>query len=295
MDDELTIDQVDAWVRSRLAESVVGDIKQLEVDHFAVFMKEYGRFVEQFEVQYSALVEALEAANFVDRTNWPQHRYVQFALLSYNVKTFHSAFDRIVRGYYEDGIALTRGLYEAFVRTLFVSCFPDDAYSALITNAPKGMRRFNLTNFLDHDLGLQWETKYAVTSPFAHSNSLETFQALKRAIDRVGEPEVFGFRLAFDERLAEASIPLLNFVLLTHMRFVLEQLLGDDTDVDEDLLAGIRESVRLLAHQIETHDSEYWRTVAADLDLLFEMLDVADERGDWRAFLASRRAAPPAG
>lgn len=88
MDDELTIDQVDAWVRSRLADSVVGDIKQLEVDQFAVFMKEYGQFVEQFEVQYSALVEALEAANFVDRTNWPQHRYVQFALLSYNVKTF---------------------------------------------------------------------------------------------------------------------------------------------------------------------------------------------------------------
>ena len=230
--------------------------------------------------------------NFVDRTEWPPHRSVQYVLLSYNVKTFHSAFDRIVRGYYEDGIALTRGLYEAFVRVLFVSCFPDDAYNALVANAPKGTRRFNLKNFLDHDLGLQWETKYAVTSPFAHSNSLEALQALKRAVDRVGEPELFGFRLEFDERLAEASIPLLNFVLLTHMRFALDQLLGDDADVDDDLLAGMRESVRLLAHQIETHDSEYWRTVAADLDLLFEMLDVGDERGDWRAFLAHHRAAP---
>lgn len=107
-------------------------------------------------------------------------------LAAYNVKTFYSALDRLTKGYYEDSITLTRGLYETFVRTLFISCHPDDAYNALIFKPPKGERAFNLTNFLRNELGLEWETKYGVMSTFAHSNSLQVLSALQRALEVLG-------------------------------------------------------------------------------------------------------------
>lgn len=278
----------DAWVQRHVPSQLVLDIKDLEVEHFKRFNSEYGRWVAQFEVQYSALVSALDAINYVGRSAWPAHRSVQYALLAYNVKSLFSASDRICRGYYEDGITLTRGAYEAFIRVLFVSCYPDDAYSTLIARPPPGVPRFNLANFLKDHIGVEWDTKYSVFSPFAHSNSLRTIQALKRAIELEGEPELFGFQIAFDEKLAEASLPLLNFVLLTHLRFVLERLVADSAAVDRALVETLSESIGLLTYQLESHHSEYWRVVAADLDVLFAMLEVADERGDWKAFLKQR-------
>lgn len=287
-DDEAR-DWADAWVQGHVPSAVVANIKHLEVEHFRRFNVEYGRFVPQFEVQYSTLVEVLDAVNYVDRSSWPQHRSVQYALLSYNVKTFHSAVDRIMRGYYEDGITLVRGLYETFVRTMFVSCYPDEAYSAFMFKPPKDVRRFNLTNFLEHDLGVRWATKYEVTSAFAHSNSLDTLRALTRAVNHDGVPEVFGFRLEFDVRLAEVAVPMLNFVLLTHLRFAQEALLQSAPTATPDLVTSLRESIGLLAYGLTAHPKDYWHTVASDLDLLFEMLAVADRREDWKAFLKDRR------
>jgi hypothetical protein len=179
--DEQARDWADAWVEEHLPAEVVVSTTQAEREHFESFKKDYGRFVAQFEVEYAALVKVIDDINFVERSSWPDHRAVQYVLAAYNVKTFYSAVDRLARGYYEDCITLTRSLYETFARVLYISCHPDNAYSALVFNPPKGVRKFNLTNFLRDELGLDRGSQYAIMSTFAHSNSYLSLVALRRA------------------------------------------------------------------------------------------------------------------
>jgi len=287
-DDEEAEQWADAWVQRELPTEFLRRITDNEAEHLRWFEGEYGRFVTQAEAEYAALATLIDGLNGVERSAWPAHRSIQYVLIAYNLKSFQSALDRIAKGYYEDGITLTRGLYETFVRCLFVSCYPDDGYSALVFIPPKGVRRFNLTSFLRDNLGFEWDAKYGVMSRFAHSNSHHVALALKRALDREGDPESFGMKVAPDASMAEAAIPFFQFVLLAHIRFVVERLLdGVAPGALDDSTAS--ESVDLLTYALVNHPKEYWRMVAGDLDLLFAMLKVADRREDWHAFLSFMR------
>lgn len=279
----------DQWIAGHLPADVVVQTIGDERAHFERFNADYGRLVGQFEVEYNALAVLIDYYNFMDRSAWPPHRFVQYAMVAYSARTFYSAFDRLVRGYYEDCITLTRTLYETFVRVLFVSCYPDSPYNSLMRNPPKGERCFNLTNFVHDDLGLEWGTKYKIMSVFAHSNSLLVLEALQRAADGRGEPERLGVRYDYEPRLIEAATPFLQFALLGHTRFAIEQLGGTDPPPDTEFLEDAQDSVDLLTYGIRTHAKPYWRRVADDLDLLFRMLPIADASGDWKAFLDDQR------
>jgi hypothetical protein len=288
---EQAVQWVDAWVADRTPSPLFLVAGEREREHFALLNQEYGRFIVQFEVEFTALAELTDRINFADRSEWPEHRSVQYVLLAYNAKTFLSAVDRLVKGYYEDSITLTRSLYETFIRMLFVSCYPDDAYS-VIGKPPRGVRQFNLTGFLRTDLELEWETTYGLMSTFAHSNSYQVMMALKRAIDREGDPERFGVTFDYDSRLAEAAMPFLHFVLLAHLRFLVERIVDGTTITDQPSLSTAREAVDFLTYGLVNHPKEYWRNVAADLDLLFKMLALADRREDWKSFLRTTREPP---
>jgi hypothetical protein len=281
-------DWADRWTSERVPTPLVLQIIDDEHAHFARFNVDYGRYVGQFEVAYQSLAELIDHLNFVDRSAWPPHRYVQYVLSAYNLRTFYSALDRLVRGYYEDCLALTRGLYETFVRMLFVSCHPDSAYNVLVRKPPKGERTFNLTNFLRDDLGLGWETKYEIFSIFAHSNSLHVLEALKRAGDRDGDPERFRVRIEYEPAMIEAAAPLLQFVLTAHLRFAVERFAEVDPPLPTERLQDASDALALLTHGLTTHAKEHWRMVAADLDMIFGMLVKADRREDWRTCLPMR-------
>ena len=282
----------DAWVAEHVPSALVLAANQQEREHFVRFNHEYGRFIAQFETEFTALAELVDRLNFVDRSAWPAHRFIQYALVACNAKTFLSALDRLVKGHYEDSITLTRSLYETFVRALFVSCYPENAYS-VVGKPPKGQRRFNLTNFLTHDLGLEWDTTYSVMSTFAHSNSYQVTMTLKRAHDRAGDPERLGVEFGFDGTLSEAAVPFLQFAVLAHLRFSSERLVDGTTLADEPPLSTAREAVHLLSFVLRDHPKQYWRAVAADLNLLFRMLPVADRREDWKQFLRTARDESP--
>lgn len=279
----------DGWTSTHLPASLVVESIEAERSHFERFNTHYGRLVGQFEVEYQALAMLIDHLNFQDRSAWPEHRFVQFVLVGHGVRSFYSAFDRLVRGYYEDCITLTRSLYETFARLLFISCYSATPYNALMPRLPKGERRFNLTNFLDHDLGLEWATKYEIMSAFAHSNSLRALQSLQRSVDREGEPERFGVNYDFEPELIEAAAPFLQFVLLAHTRFAVDLFGSTSPPPDADLIEQAQRSVVLLGYGLQTHPKPYWRGVADDLDLLFEMLPLADGGGDWKEFLNDRR------
>ena len=92
----------DEWVTDRIPSDRMLELSQAERNHLATYADEFGRFIAQFEVAFTVLVEAIDALNFVDRGHWPAHRNVQYVLVAYNLKSFHSAHDRLARGYHEE-------------------------------------------------------------------------------------------------------------------------------------------------------------------------------------------------
>lgn len=112
----------------------------------------------------------------------------------------------------------------------------------------------------------------------------ESSVVLAEELERTGEPERFGLGFDRDASLAEAAIPFLQFVLLAHLRFAAERLAGD-VALPGWQSATATDAVALLTYGLVNHPKEYWRMVARDLDVLFEMLAVADRREDWKAFL----------
>jgi hypothetical protein len=280
---------LDKWTAQQLPSDVVARLIEEERLHAAAFMTEYGRFAAQFEAMYSAHVRLLDDVNFMEKSTWPTHRGIQYVLLAYNAKSIYSAFDRLMRGHYEDSITLLRSLYETFVRTMWVSTFPDVAYNVLTPKPVEGPA-FNLTNYLRDNLRLEWQTNYNVLSTFTHSNSFLVLQAVIRAATREGEPERFQTRVQFDPKLAETAISFLIFVFLTHARFTVDLLVGSAPVPNNEHLATARNTTAALTRMVRGSPSAYWRRVAEDLDYLFEMLAVADRGEDWVSWIGRHRA-----
>lgn len=285
----------DDWLETLGPSPVVTELVQYEQEHRLRALREYGRMAAQFEAHYTALVQLIDQVNFVDRSSWPQHRAIQYVLLSYNLKPFWSAVDRLIKGFYEDALTLLRGLYETVIRVVFVSCHPEDPWGALMNKPPQGTPAFNMTNFVRDELKLQWFSKYTIMSVFAHSNTLKAIDALKRASEEQDEPERFGLRLEYDTDLVELAGAFLQFLLLVYVRFALDRLIGASEVRDPEQLQTARTSLALLTYGLDDHPKEYWKGVAADLDFLFQMLEVADRGGDWRAMVRVRRAAAARG
>ena len=286
-------DWADKWLGTLGPSPVIEDLFQHETAHREQFLRDYGRLVAQFEAHYTALVGLIDQVNYIDRSSWPRHRAVQYVLMSYNLKPFWSAVDRMTKGFYEDALVLLRGLYETFVRVVFVSCHPEDPWGVLANKPPKGTPAFNMTNFVRDELDLEWLSKYAIMSVFAHSNALQALEALRRASERRGEPERFGLRFEYDAKLIELAAAFLQFLLLVYLRFGLERLVDAADPRDRDQIQTARESLALLTYGLTDHPKDYWKGVAEDLDFLFPMLALADGGGDWRATVRARRAAKP--
>lgn len=282
-DTEVAKAWADAWVGKHYPPRVETELASFEQLHGAEFLDNYGRAVRQFYVQYDALVALIDHVNFATRPSWPAHRTIQYVLLAKNLTAFHSAMDRLSKGFSQDAMGLTRSVYDTFLRVVHVSLFSDAPSGALVDKPPQSVVRFNATSLVQDQLRLSWLGNYALMSIYPHANTLEVIQALERIGRREGTPERFGLWFEDDIRLVETILPFLSFVLLMYLRFVLERLLDSADAPDEPLLSTAHEAVALLTYTLKSSEKEYWRSTATDLDYLFELLKVADAGGDWRA------------
>ena len=215
----------DSWVANNQP-SILHELENAELAHRLRFENDYGRGIQQFYVEFGALVDAVDDVNFAERDHWPPFRYVQFVLLAKNLGSLHSAMDRLSRGFYQDALSLTRSSYDAWLRLVFISCYPDDPYAALMHRTPKGTPSFNATDLVRVQLRLDWLSKYRIMSAFAHGNSVDALQSLQAAIERSGDPERFGLQQSYDVSRIELVYPFLEFLVLAYLRFVVERLLA---------------------------------------------------------------------
>src|SRR6185369_11020910 len=95
---------------------VISDIGDYQSEHFERVLRDYGRFISQFELYFEQITDMFRAVNYIDKMGWPKHRSVQYLLVVHNLKSLYSSFDRLIHGFYEDSSILSRPVYEAFVK-----------------------------------------------------------------------------------------------------------------------------------------------------------------------------------
>lgn len=120
------------------------DIHSFEDDHAKLMLKKFGKYIDYFKHSFDLLVNLVHLVNYLDKQSWPKHRSLQFLLLKNNLKPLYSAFDRMIKGFYGDAIILLRTPYEAFIKMLYMSYYPDNAYQALLSNSESSKGNQNL-------------------------------------------------------------------------------------------------------------------------------------------------------
>lgn len=283
---------IDRWVNEHLPSYALLRVRAQEEDHASRFLREYGRAVGQFEVEFSALVDVVDRLNFAQREAWLPHQHVQYVVLAHNLTPLRSVMDRVIKGYYGEALTLLRVAFETFIRLVFISVYRDDPWGSLVRKVPSSTPQFKLTGFVRDQLRLSWTTSYSVLSAFTHSNSVEVLDSLQRAGTREGDPERFGLSVTFDPNRIELVLPQLHFVVLVYLRFTIDRLVGRDLQRNVPEAATADEAIEVMTFVVRTHPKRYWQDVALDLDYVFELIAVADAGGEWRELAKSRPVIP---
>lgn len=268
------------------------EIKEFEVAHSRSFENDTNYpYTQQFDLYLSTLIEQMHAVNFLARPDWPEQRIVQFTLMAVNLKTFYSAYDRMIKGAYEDAFMLMRPLYEAAIRVVWMSCNPDETYAAVSRNPdPKG-KRFNFTSFVVDQLKLDWKKEYSLLSKFSHANSFAAVEALVRNANSSTAAPVT-FMLQQDEKLCSSAMNLLVYLFYCYFEIVRKVFSVELKDEKEIKLWALAEELEIIIGKIlrnHPNPSGRWSTLINDCDQLIELVLRADAGEAWKTAWADIR------
>lgn len=279
----------DDGLRTRLDElcrqgntEVIREISSFQEKHFARFSREYGRFIDQYEMFYSTLVSLTYSVNYYDKSNWPQHRALQFTLAAHSQKQLYTAHLLLQKGFYEDSITVIRSAYETFLRILFISCNQKHSWSVFYKEG--GSPKFIPTNFVKDELRLDWPT-YGLMSAFAHSNKVDVLEDIIK-LSREAQKEPIALRLKYDEKRMGIAINYLQFLMLVFLKLLNEVFVTDygshrlrkEIQVEFDRA---KEYAELLMQVMETHtDNATWRVMAKDIKNIFELIRLMEFNGE---------------
>lgn len=265
---------------------VVSNILDFQQAHFAKFNKEYGRFIGQYEMFYSALVRLTYAINYFDKSQWPKHRALQFTIAAHSQRQLYTAFYLLHQGFYEDSISLIRSAYESFLRILFISCNQDHSWN--VFSDKEGGPKFNATNFVKEELKLDWPT-YKLMSSFAHSNKVDVLEDMVQ-ISEKAQKEPIALKLKYDEKRMGVAINYLQFLMLVFLKLSNEIFIADYSNHSqreqiEAELNKVQEYADILTLVMETHsNNEIFRIMAQDVKHIFQLIHAMekDKCKDWK-------------
>lgn len=203
--------------------------------HKSYINNKYKGFVHHFEHAFELFVDLIFAINFFPKTNYPKHRTSQFFLLKNNLNPLFSGFERSISGFYDDGLILFRACYEAIIKIYFISFFSNDLEAVLVRNLPKGKKQFNLTQFIENDLNVDWKFIYRLLSGYTHGNTSKTlFEILD--LNRNGQDKPISFDLVYNEDNFSITLNICNFIVWNYLKIFLELMIKPMEDSFEPKL-----------------------------------------------------------
>lgn len=260
---------------------VMLDIYNYEKIHANRVLKDYGRFVSQFELYYDLIVELVKGINYIDKNDWPEYRGTQFILIVHNLKSLYSSFERLLHGFYEDSLIVLRPAYEAFFKLVYISCHPKDPYFPITEKRDGSKAKFNFTNFVKQDLGLEWNG-YSIFSMMTHANK---YSVLKEAvgIKMDGQKNAITLKFQYDKKMLELGINNISFLLLVYLKTIYELFATDNNyALKKDFLEKAKELIDLRERDFLSHQKTYWPMLIKDIRDIFKLLSSSRKDINWK-------------
>ena len=268
---------------------MIPEIRRHEAGHFLIVSQEYGRFEAQFELFYDLITEILLGVNYIDNSSWPKHRVIQFLLVNNNLKTLYSAFDRSIKGFWEDGLNLLRTAYEVLVRITWVSCYPPRAGAGILKHDDGG-RNFDLTGFIKNDLKLDWND-YKFLSMLTHGNQPAVLQDWID-IHTKSKREPISAELGFKKKELEMTINYILFVSYAYLKMTLQLFVTSCNEVlKNETVVDAKELLDIWGETLLLHPGGCLPVYVKDLDDILRMMEGADGGHEWKELWSKIRAA----
>lgn len=258
-----SLDRLIREVRNPAPAGTSLDIYKFIKEHQTITQIQVGNFIKNFEDFFDDLSIVIELLNYVPKNKWPKHRGIQYSLYPETLKTLHCSFEIVINGYYAESVMLSRSVFETYLRTVFISCFPLDWESAFYDL--KGRHRFDATSLMRDHLKVDWLFIYRLRCKAAHS---KTHYHLKKIIDLSKNPkqpirlEYKGDRKAL---FMAVNLVMLDLVLLFHTMMTLFEPDFDNLSELKKRKSRLKKIDSALLHIIRANERPKFSAIANDI------------------------------
>lgn len=274
------LDELIKETQSDSAARTTSDIYKYIERHTSVVVSQFKGYVKYFEDYFDVLNDVISKLNYAPKKEWPQYKSLQYLMFPETMKTLHRAFEDIVAGYYEEAVILLRSVYEAYVKMIFIACYPED-YEAIFINR-KHKRNFNLTNFIKDDLHLDWEFIYRLMSYTSHS---KTHLILMRLIklSKGEDKNLIRLEYKYDKDAISRPINLSTFLLYALLNTMLLTFKDDfdNSKIDKNYSIKIVKIDKVLRGIIESLPNKF-SSIISDIDKIDNILEAVKQGKDWK-------------
>lgn len=243
-------------IKKRPPSSIVRDIYKYQEKHTAWFLTTYGGFAKYFEESYDFYVQLLDSLNYVDKGKWGWPKNLIYIYLANSSYSLFKSYTNLLDGFYGESVSLSRVSYELLIKSIFIVYYPDDCW-ATYSKPGKGSRAFNVTNFLRHDLKVDWEYLYRLTSGTAHGKAY--FTALMQQLEEKKKHEKIGLQLQNNTQMCEVSINLLTFLIWASMYLLVTMFdpLAPDEGSNKKVLSEANDYIFALGDTVKTMPNSF--------------------------------------
>ena len=167
------------------------------------------------------LAKSIDRLNYIPKDGWEPwdiDKQAKSVLISRTPKTLTSAFNQIIAGYYDEGLAVCRMAYENLLAICFLQKNPQNADSVLSYGFKKQIRKqlpsikqFKPSNVLTQELKIADEDEmYSFLSMTIHGNK---FTVLKDIVNAQKSGFTFNLGFSYDEERLSMSFNHLIAIL----------------------------------------------------------------------------------
>ena len=206
---------------NKSASVFMSQIKAFENEYTQETLNKFIGYIKFFEDNVELLAKSIDRLNYIPKDGWEPwdiDKQAKSVLISRTPKTLTSAFNQIIAGYYDEGLAVCRVAYENLLAICFLQKNPQNADSVLGYGFKKQIRKqlpsikqFKPSNVLTQELKIADEDEmYSFLSMPIHGNK---FTVLKDIVNAQKSGFTFNLGFSYDEERLSMSFNHLIAIL----------------------------------------------------------------------------------
>ena len=206
---------------NKSASVFMSQIKAFENEYTQETLNKFIGYIKFFEDNVELLAKSIDRLNYIPKDGWEPwdiDKQAKSVLISRTPKTLTSAFNQIIAGYYDEGLAVCRMAYENLLAICFLQKNPQNADSVLSYGFKKQIRKqlpsikqFKPSNVLTQELKIADEDEmYSFLSMPIHGNK---FTVLKDIVNAQKSGFTFNLGFSYDEERLSMSFNHLIAIL----------------------------------------------------------------------------------